>query len=363
MSGIYPRLSVSFALLKGGMVATPTAQQIRVTSFVGIPIAILATWFRLYLRTSRRTLWWDDFFAFVSMVGICFLWTGILIFTDSPDNHSRRVKVIGYYCVDNGFYATIWPARCSILLTIIRMSYGKFRKLLTYTVGAFLVTWVILDAQVWWTCEGEVGWKKERIAQCMLGKDVAIAQLVTDCVSDLILIVAPIYLLSTLTSRRTLKIRLIAIFSSTIFTTIFSLVHAYAILHDLGYLEFMFAVIEMVVSLLVVNLSVITSWFFKLKEHEESTENSGPSYINTFLKGRLSGRGSKNHENTTMIGLPTMAPSRINIGITRVVDIDTAIDDRGRVGFADGAVSSERIDEESGSMTSHGSMAKGKREW
>jgi len=118
----------------------------------------------------------------------------------------------------------------------------------------------------------------------------------------------------------------------------------------------------MAISLLVVNLTVITSWFFKLKEHDESTENFGPSYINTFLKGRLSGRGSKNHENTT-IGLSTMAPSRINIGITRVVDIDTAIDDRGRVGFANGADSSERVDEESGSMTSHGSIAKGKREW
>ncbi|THU89974.1 hypothetical protein K435DRAFT_276802 [Dendrothele bispora CBS 962.96] len=225
-------------------VTAPTASQIRIVSFVCMPIAILATWLRLYLRAKRRKLWWDDFFAFISMIGICFLWTGIIIFTSSPDSHPRRVKIFGYYCVDNGFYATIWPARLSILLTVIRLAIGRFRLLLRYTVVAFLITWAILDAQVWWTCENQPGWKDREIVQCMLGKDVAIAQLITDCLADLILIIAPIYLLSTLTTMRALRIRLMIVFSSTIFTTIFSLVHAYAILKDLGYMEFMFAVVE-----------------------------------------------------------------------------------------------------------------------
>ncbi|THU96102.1 hypothetical protein K435DRAFT_665124 [Dendrothele bispora CBS 962.96] len=111
-------------------------------------------------------------------------------------------------------------------------------------VVAFLIIWAILDAQVWWTCERQPGWKDREIAQCMLGKDVAIAQLITDCVADLILIIAPVYLLSTLRTMRSLRIRLMVVFSSTIFTTIFSLVHAYAILKDLGFMEFMFAVVE-----------------------------------------------------------------------------------------------------------------------
>jgi hypothetical protein len=65
------------------------------------------------------------------------------------------------------------------MLTVIRLAVGRFRMLLKYMVAAFLVTWAILDAQVWWTCEREVGWKDKPIAQCMLGRDVAIAQLIS----------------------------------------------------------------------------------------------------------------------------------------------------------------------------------------
>ncbi|KAF5327953.1 hypothetical protein D9758_016778 [Tetrapyrgos nigripes] len=302
------------------MVATPTAGEIRLASCIGIPIAILVTWFRLFLRLKRKTFWWDDFFAVISMTGITFLWTGILIFTSpglsaaTSEHRSRHIKVVGYYFVDNGFYATIWPARVSILFTIIRLSIaGRFRQLLKIFVGLFLMTWAILDAQVWWTCESEPGWKDKHIAQCMLGKKVAIAQLITDCLADLILVVAPMYLLSTLRSKRSLKIRLATVFSSTFFTTVFSLVHAYAILHDLGYLEFMFA---MVISLVVVNLTVITAWFFKLKDGDDS-EPSGPSaHMNTFLKGRSSGHRSRKYGGVTTIGLSSLNPAHINIDVT-----------------------------------------------
>ncbi|KAF5346938.1 hypothetical protein D9758_010161 [Tetrapyrgos nigripes] len=297
-------------------VDAPTASQIRIMALATIPIAILVTWFRLFLRAKKRKLWWDDFFASIAMVGICFLWTGILIFTSPPESHTRKVKIFGYYCVDNGFYATIWPARISILLTVVRLATGQFRRLLTYMVGAFLVTWAILDAQVWWTCERQQGWKDQPIVQCMLGRNVAIAQLITDCFADLILIIAPIWLLSTLTTMRGLRIRLMVVFSSTIFTTIFSLVHAYAILHDLGFMEFMFAVVEIVVSLIVVNLTVISSWIFRLTDDDD---NHGP-YLNTFLRGeRPSPRRRKSHGATTF-GLSTFTPAHIEI----TTEVDTA---------------------------------------
>ncbi|KAF5361424.1 hypothetical protein D9758_006127 [Tetrapyrgos nigripes] len=271
----------------------PSAVEIRVASFIGIPIAICAALFRIYLRVSSKKFWWDDFFALMSMTGIAFLWTGIIIFTSPPENYSSKIKVFGYYLVDNGFYATIWPARISILFTVIRLTYpGRFRQILKITVGLFLLTWALLDAQMWITCETERGWKNKFVEQCMLGKKVAAAQLATDCIADSGLIIISIYLFSSLTSKRyrSLKIRLICIFSSTIFTTAASLVHAYAIWYNLGYLEFMFAVIEMVVSLVVVNLTVLTSWLLRLNDDSESDQPSGPSdHINSFhmAKGDL----------------------------------------------------------------------------
>jgi hypothetical protein len=66
-----------------------------------------------------------------------------------------------------------------------------------------------------------------------------------DVFCDMVLIAAPSYIFwNYLLDRKGLKIRLTAVFSATIFTTIFSLVHAYAIFQDLGLLEFMLAVIE-----------------------------------------------------------------------------------------------------------------------
>jgi len=143
---------------------------------------------------------------------------------------------------------------------------------------------------------------------------------------------------------KALRIRLMLVFSSTIFTTIFSLVHAYAILHDLGYMEFMFAVVEvrflsssfkllieshstpqMVVSLLVVNLTVISSWIFRLTDEDS---HSGPSaHMNTFLRGERRGHG-KNHELTTF-GLTTFSPAHIEI----TTEVDTGKDELdGRMG-------------------------------
>jgi hypothetical protein len=150
-----------------------------------------------------------------------------------------------------------------MLCTIIRLSFGRLRQILVWTLLVFGVTWSVLFAQVWWTCERQPGWKQHIPAQCSLGREVAIAQVISeypyllhisrarltaiaaDVFCDIVLIAAPSYILWTyLLDRKGLKIRLTAVFSSTIFTTIFSLVHAYAIFQDLGLLEFMMAVVE-----------------------------------------------------------------------------------------------------------------------
>jgi len=101
---------------------------------------------------------------------------------------------------------------------------------------------------------------------------------------------------------------------------------------------------QMVVSLIVVNLTVLANWVFNLKDDDSS--ESGPSaHMNTFLKGRLSGR-NRLHETTT-IGLSTLTPARI--GITTVVDTEKGKANEGnRVAFA--SQSLEQVDVEAGSI-------------
>jgi hypothetical protein len=67
-----------------------------------------------------------------------------------------------------------------MLCTIIRMSFGRLRQILSWTLLVFGGTWAILFAQVWWTCENEPGWKHNIPAQCSLGRQVAIAQVISE---------------------------------------------------------------------------------------------------------------------------------------------------------------------------------------
>ncbi|KAJ8080482.1 hypothetical protein PM082_017315 [Marasmius tenuissimus] len=254
------------------------------------------------------------------MIAIIIFMIGIVTFTTNPTANPRSLKVAAYYMVDNGFYGVIWVSRVSIFFTLIRLAYGRFRTILKWCVGAAGLTYAVLFAQVFWTCEGNPAWKDAPIAQCMLGKKVAVAQLVTDCVFDSILIASPTYLLKNMKNRRGLKIRLIAVFSSTIFTTAFSLAHAWAIIEDRGLMEFTLAGVEVFVSLIVVNLTVIISWIFRVDDDATSESNA---QVNTFLKGRLSGQisGVKSFKRTQQAStLNNVMPMTVMVGVQEHIE-------------------------------------------
>ncbi len=136
------------------------------------------------------------------------------------------------------------------------------RRILTVTSFLFLLAWLILFAQVWWVCEKEPGWKDAAPPQCKLGENVAIAQItgiyisnllftiisdisqLVDVISDAILIVAPIRLLWRIHLESSTKIRLMAVFGTTLITTAVSLYHAYAVFRIGGLSEALAATIQ-----------------------------------------------------------------------------------------------------------------------
>ncbi|EEB93597.1 hypothetical protein MPER_07718 [Moniliophthora perniciosa FA553] len=81
------------------------------------------------------------------------------------------------------------------------------------------------------------------------------------------------------------------------------------ILQGYGKLEFMFAVMEDVVSLLVVNLTVIAAWVFRLSDDSES-----PYHVNTVLRERSRPPGI-----TTAFGLTTFGVE-VNLDTEHVSD-------------------------------------------
>ncbi|KAI0755398.1 hypothetical protein BC629DRAFT_1662758, partial [Irpex lacteus] len=236
-----------------------------VTSSVCSFFAILATVSRLYLR--REKFWWDDACAFLSMV---------LLLVQIASSHdlifrltyldvlSRTGRIAAYYIMAIAFYLIIWTARLSILYSIIRIDPNPRMRIVLHRVAVmFIVVMLVMCAQLFWVCEPLDTWKNTKSPQCPLTKQVAICQLVTDILADLLLILAPLRLLQQLSAQDGTRRRLMIIFSTSIVTTIVSLVHAALILTVGGIKVVIAAIIEDTFSLIVCNVPVVVTFLLR----------------------------------------------------------------------------------------------------
>ncbi|KAF8073425.1 hypothetical protein FPV67DRAFT_1411081, partial [Lyophyllum atratum] len=232
-----------------------------VTSIACTIPAIATTTYRLWIRRGRY--WADDAWALCSALCQIVLMTGTLVHTrhSSP----KAAKIATYYLMASSFYGVIWFARLSILFSIIRIdpSATRRRRLLIVAVSFFLLS-LVLVCQLFWTCEPAPSWKDEGNLECPLDRQVAISQIVTDVLSDTILIVAPLRLLRTLHDKR-LRRRLTMIFSTCLITTAVSLVHAALIFLHGGPKVIIAAIVEDCVSLIVCNIPVMVTSIFRIR--------------------------------------------------------------------------------------------------
>ncbi|KAG0702277.1 hypothetical protein DFH29DRAFT_875316 [Suillus ampliporus] len=264
----------------------PTITQ---TAGIVLPIvATIVTSFRLYIRARQRRLWIDDAWATCAMIFDVALSIVDWLYLQDYEKYPQGARVALYYIdiksvgvrVAQFFYAVVW---ISILFTIVRLTVpGTLRRVLIRTAIIFGIVWAVLFAQVWWTCESEYGWKTQPRPQCDLGRNVAIAQIITDVLGDTILILAPFRLIYKVRLTRAQKIRILSIFSTSAITTVVSLAHAYYVLSDGGLKEALAAMVETSVSLIVANLSVVVA-FFLCNSAEDDTSSPAPLELKSVI--------------------------------------------------------------------------------
>ncbi|KAI0031126.1 hypothetical protein K488DRAFT_29793, partial [Vararia minispora EC-137] len=227
-----------------------------VTETVCAFVAICMTFTRLWQRRGRY--WWDDACVFFSVLCLFVQIASAWMHVDDPSTISRTGLIAAYYLMATSFYAIIWSARLSILFSIIRIDPdSRSQRRLYYVAALFLGALLFFFAQLFWVCEpqGHI-WKNLPSPQCRLNKEVAICQLVSDIVADLLLIILPIRLIRGMHDKA-LKRRLYFIFSTSIVTTIVSLVHAAYILTNGTVDVLISAIVEDCMSLTVANLPVV----------------------------------------------------------------------------------------------------------
>jgi len=273
-----------------------TFKDIKIIDAVCLVVAVVFTAVRLVLRFQSGRVWWDDALALLSSLCSILTSTATGMHYGDPYAYTRVTRLAAYYLIAEGFYLTLWTARLSILFSIIRIVPEKTQKRFLYrTAIAFVVVLVFLLAQVFWVCERphHTSWKNAPNPQCSLGLQVAVCQLVTDIISDVLLIFVPVRLLARTNLERGLKIRLLIIFSAAMLTTVVSLVHAAYLLEVRGIDAIVSALVEVSVCLIVCNLVVVVpamyrafGWRSEEDPHAHGDGEAEPSFrISSFRFG------------------------------------------------------------------------------
>ncbi|KIL59946.1 hypothetical protein M378DRAFT_962454 [Amanita muscaria Koide BX008] len=257
-----------------------------ITLIFAIP-AVLSVVTRVGLR--RKRLWADDIWALVSLLALVVQIVGVFIYTP--------IGAIRYYMMAITFYVVIWTARLSLLFSIIRIDPHKTRRKCLYVLAAlYVIACLLLITQLLYLCQHESQWKTMPTPQCHLTLAVGIAQLTTDILADGTLLVAPMLLFRELHDRR-MRLRLSAIFSTCVITTIVSIVHASLVLSNAGPAVAYAGVVEDCTSLIVCNIPVIATAI--VRQHTQFSFNKRTTFvISTIAFGRR-GRGSNPNENAT----------------------------------------------------------------
>ncbi|KAK0202323.1 hypothetical protein DFS33DRAFT_1384673 [Desarmillaria ectypa] len=254
---------------------------LKISCVVCSTVAIATTVHRLFIRRGRY--WADDAWAMISMTALFLQIASVFMHLPNPSVLSRSTRIAAYYLMATTFYVVIWTARLSILFSIIRIDPSETRRRRLLGIAAlFILVLTILIAQLYWVCEPEPRWKDMRSPQCTLNKEVAICQLVSDVIADLILIIAPLKLLAGIEDKG-LRHRLMVIFSTCIVTTIVSLVHAAYILTRVPTKVVISAIVEDCVSLIVCNVPVVVTAVIRIREDSQRSRAQKGQLVSTFM--------------------------------------------------------------------------------
>lgn len=239
--------------------------------------AIFLTAFRLGFRFYIRRLWWDDFWAALTsccaLVCIVATWTLSSPLDDPyiPTStlglapQSRTTHIISWWLAVLSYTCAVWFARLSIISSFIRIvppSHSHTAALAAASL--FVVMWLFMMLAKVTPCAMEKSWYYLPFIQCPIPEWVAISEVITDSLADIILVCLPLRLLWRLRVPSDQRAMILAVFSSSILTSIVSVIHtAYTI--PPSFIGGITANIEAAVNLVVCNLLVIVTFIYRVR--------------------------------------------------------------------------------------------------
>ncbi|KAF8839591.1 hypothetical protein BDN67DRAFT_1012181 [Paxillus ammoniavirescens] len=241
-------------------------------------LAVILTSFRLWFRYHIRRLWWDDFW--VALALICDFGCMVVgwLLTAPLDNpymsmeslplpaESRSTHIITFWLNLLFFTCAIWFARLSIVFSVVRIvppSRNVFRAAVG-TGAVFVLMWGYMFAAKTVVCSMDRSWYNIVVIQCPIPEWVAISEVGTDAISDLMLVALPLCLLWRVKLPSNQKIMILCVSSSSILVSVVSAVHTSYIIPSPSFIGGATGEVESALSLVVCNLLVIVTFIYRV---------------------------------------------------------------------------------------------------
>ncbi|KAG2115529.1 hypothetical protein DEU56DRAFT_176124 [Suillus clintonianus] len=240
-------------------------------------LGILLTIMRLGYRVRTRMIWVEDMWAVAALVcGVTSLitdWTNFYT--------SGQAAIISFWVYAFAYPSTVWAVRQSILFSVARIFWSARSSRLTTIIIAvvFLVLYGALTAQRAWQYGHNLDWynhpDKNGRAHVYLSHPMVIFELITDCISDVIIISFALRLLWGIKLPAKERIMILAALSTSIIVTIVSIFRAICQLMHFRNTLRIAADLELAVSLITCNLLVATTYIYRIVIRRRNVAESG----------------------------------------------------------------------------------------
>ncbi|KAG9218090.1 hypothetical protein CCMSSC00406_0010249 [Pleurotus cornucopiae] len=262
----------------------PRPDLVTAKGLIAIPhgLAVIATLFRLFDRHRMRRLWWDDFWAFVALLMDIPLMIAFFLRPESGSGSATlpiNSRVAIYWIGLIMFPCVLWGSRLSIAASILRLCPpGSIWRRITFFTSILF---------------GFISWHNNPGVQCFLPRSVGTFTLVTDIVADVILIAIPVIMMWGVPMVKQFRRLFFAVFAASILTSLASIVYVTFLFGargwgpGLGVIVAVTSHLEAAVALLVCNILVIVTYFYRVSHEGEDLETVADA--NTHDATRLGG--------------------------------------------------------------------------
>ncbi|KAF8126332.1 hypothetical protein EV363DRAFT_1268615 [Boletus edulis] len=271
----------------------PWTLAVKTPATVAHVVAILVTILRLFYRCRLSRFSWEDTWATLAL--ICDIGCLTSVWMQVSPGNSYPMPLIDHqsnWLLSLTITSIVWFARMSILSSVVRIANPAPKlRFVAYCIGAMFLTMEAgLLAQKIYICIK---------LSCRFTTNVAIAQLVTDIISDTILVVVPIRFLRDIQLARDRRILILSAFSACMLITGVTILHSALLFQEVSNLTFIIGHVKAALALFVCNALILVTFAYRVY-HKAA-----------FDFEYNDGGGSRVAEFTSIIHLPSKSNSAV----------------------------------------------------